>query len=316
MKPLVSVSIITYNHEEFLGNCLDSILSQARDFDLEIVVGEDKSTDRTREVLSRYAAHYPGVIIPLFQAENIGANRNWQAVLDRCSGVYVAHLDGDDLMLPGKLAAQVQWLDANPGASMVFHEMVIRNGPDPVDVRLFTGPRAGKVRDVISMLEFGTVYCTSSVMFRGSSVRRERVDLRIVDIVDWLFEMQVARHGWIGYLDRPLGVYRRHAGSTTAAPWARRRRYVEEQLLAINEAGSWVGMRGAAANARRRVLYAAAVSALEAGMWREFQNLITCASGDGTAESRGQVMLFGLRWWPRLARRLWRATAWLRREAR
>ncbi len=117
--PLVSVAMLTYNHERYIGQAIESVLSQEADFRLELIVGEDCSTDDTRRIVREYAEKYPNVIRPLLAGHNLGMQKNCSRVLAACRGKYVALLEGDDYwVLPDKLQKQVRILEANPHYSM------------------------------------------------------------------------------------------------------------------------------------------------------------------------------------------------------
>src|SRR5260221_6535487 len=110
--PLVSVMVPAYQHEAFIAECLDSIVSQ--DYPaVEVVVSDDASRDRTPDILREYAARYPQVTAILNET-NVGVSANCNRSLERCSGTYVALFAGDDVMLPGKLRAQVDFMEAHP----------------------------------------------------------------------------------------------------------------------------------------------------------------------------------------------------------
>jgi glycosyltransferase involved in cell wall biosynthesis len=111
----LSVMMITYNHERFIAQALESVLAQRVNFDFEVVVGEDCSTDRTREILIDFHRRYPDRIVPLLREKNLGAMRNLQETLASCRGQYVALLEGDDYWISDdKLQKQVDFLDAHP----------------------------------------------------------------------------------------------------------------------------------------------------------------------------------------------------------
>ena len=112
-RPLVSVSILTYNHERFIAKAIESVLVQEVDFDYEIVIAEDCSTDRTREIVIEYAERYPELIHLILQEENQGINGN--ALRRACKGIYRAHLEGDDYWCDKtKLRRHVKFLQENP----------------------------------------------------------------------------------------------------------------------------------------------------------------------------------------------------------
>jgi len=121
--PVVSVALITYNHEKYIRQALDSTLSQVVDFEYEIVVGEDYSVDRTREILEEYAQKYPKRFVLIFRPSNIGATKNLFDTLTHCSGRYIATLEGDDFWNnPYKLRKQVDFLDKNKEFIGIAHK--------------------------------------------------------------------------------------------------------------------------------------------------------------------------------------------------
>jgi glycosyltransferase involved in cell wall biosynthesis len=110
----LSVMIVTYNHERFIAQALTSVLSQRVNFDYEVVVGEDCSTDGTRAILMDFYRRFPDRIVPLLQSRNIGAMRNAEATFAACRGQYLALLEGDDYWTcEDKLQKQVDFLDAH-----------------------------------------------------------------------------------------------------------------------------------------------------------------------------------------------------------
>src|SRR5438132_1821213 len=92
----LSVMMITYNHERFIAQALDSILAQRVNFDYEIVIGEDCSTDGTRDILMDFHRRYPDRIVLLLRDHNLGVMRNFEATLGACRGRYLALLEVDD----------------------------------------------------------------------------------------------------------------------------------------------------------------------------------------------------------------------------
>ena len=124
--PLVSVSIITYNHENYIGQAIDSVLMQKVDFPYEIIIGDDNSKDKTREVLKAYKKQYPNIIQLILHPidyDDIPGRTNNTTNLLNCSGKYIAMLDGDDFWnSPDKLQKQVDFLEKNPEYSLTFHQ--------------------------------------------------------------------------------------------------------------------------------------------------------------------------------------------------
>jgi RimJ/RimL family protein N-acetyltransferase/glycosyltransferase involved in cell wall biosynthesis len=112
IAPTVSVFMMTYNHELFIKKAIELILVQKTNFDFDIVIGEDYSTDNTRVIIRRISDLYPGKFKLLFHEKNIGAQANQSAVFAACTGKYIAFCEGDDYWTdPCKLQKQVDFLD-------------------------------------------------------------------------------------------------------------------------------------------------------------------------------------------------------------
>lgn len=118
-EPFLSVLFITYNHERYLKQSLDSVLSQKTDFDIEVVVGEDCSTDDTRKILCEYRDRYPDKMRLLFRERNLGRpTLNVYETAMECRGKYIATLEGDDFWTdPLKLQKTVDYLESHPDHS-------------------------------------------------------------------------------------------------------------------------------------------------------------------------------------------------------
>ncbi|MDR2836304.1 MAG: glycosyltransferase [Bacteroidales bacterium] len=110
--PLVSVAIITYNHEKYISETIESILMQRTNFQLEIVIGEDCSTDNTSKICLEYQKKYPDTIKLLSCNENRGFRQNTFNTFSNCKGEYIAFLEGDDFWTDeNKLQKQVDVLN-------------------------------------------------------------------------------------------------------------------------------------------------------------------------------------------------------------
>lgn len=122
----VSVIVITYNHEQFIKQALDSILMQKVDFKYEILIGDDASTDRTPEILKEYKKLYPDIIDLHLNSVNLGATRNAYNLLMKANGEYIAACEGDDFWVDEyKLQIQVNFLDNNKNYIGCCHPCVI-----------------------------------------------------------------------------------------------------------------------------------------------------------------------------------------------
>lgn len=117
--PLVSISVIAYNHEKYIRQCLDGILMQNVNFPYEILIHDDASPDGTADIIREYEAKYPDIIKPIYQTENqfskVGVGAISRFNDERARGKYIAQCEGDDYWTdPGKLQMQVDFLEAHP----------------------------------------------------------------------------------------------------------------------------------------------------------------------------------------------------------
>jgi glycosyltransferase involved in cell wall biosynthesis len=219
-RPKVSVCVITYNQEKFIGDCLQSIVDQKTDFEFELIVGDDVSKDQTRGVIADFARRYPNVVKPIYQMRNIGAGaHNFRTVHLAARGEYVAHVDGDDVILPGKLQAQADILDTHPEVAFAAHAVRIMGsdhliGADP------HYPERGSVYD---LLRLGCYFAHSSVMYRRESGGVEQF---AEQVIDYQMHIERAARGAIHLDKRVFGAYRWHAsglsGALSRAPAAER----------------------------------------------------------------------------------------------
>ena len=114
----LTVLVVTYNQEQYVRNSLDSIISQNLNFDYEVIIGDDCSTDNTPAILAEYAAKYPFIHV-YHHPNNMGHVGNWEFCLNHCHGEYIAILEGDDYWLDAhKLQKQVDHLDTHPEVAL------------------------------------------------------------------------------------------------------------------------------------------------------------------------------------------------------
>lgn len=209
----LSVCIITYNHEAFIEQAVESTLRQTVNFDYEVIVGEDCSTDATRNVLARLEALYRPRLKVIFHNPNIGSRANFNKTLAACTGEYVAFLEGDDFWTSNrKLQLQVDFLDEHPFASGVFHRTRAVNEADPS--RDYDVPSA----DPPKFCNFGFLMQDNNPIALSSLVARraclDDLGLWLANIKpgDWLLCMSLASKGDLGFLPLQMSQYRMHAG--------------------------------------------------------------------------------------------------------
>ena len=300
-KPIkLSVSVVTYNHEQYLCSCLDSILSQITDFEYEIVVGEDCSTDNTRHILVSYAEKYPKKIKLILQKENVGAQRNFSDVVTACTGEYIAHIDGDDFMFPGKLQKQFDYLNAHPECVMVYHDMSVFDDWTGNTLYLFQKDYRQEISTLTDLIRYGTFFCHSSKMYRKLSVPKDGIDLSTCNVGDWLFHIQNAREGKIGCIDEVLGAYRKHGNSVSSVNKQRVANTLKDLEYTLKKAAGYVSDPEVIQYGFARIYYTYAWNYFELAEFNEFKRLITKSAEDNIFIDENHRRLFKLRSFPRL----------------
>ena len=209
----VSISMITYNHEKFIAEAIESIVSQEVDFAYELVIGEDYSTDNTREIIKEYIKKHPNKIRLIDRGKNVGSTKNFFDTILQCKGEYIAMMDGDDLMLPGKLQKQVNFLDNHPECSMVAHTLLEFDDVTGKELRLVKPKVDKQYYDIIDLLKYSSIFGNSSKMFRKSSLPFNTSDQKIHFIADMYLTLLVTGDKKIGWISDTLGKYRRHEGA-------------------------------------------------------------------------------------------------------
>jgi len=209
----VSVCMVAYNHEAYIAQAVESVLAQSTNFEFELVIGEDCSPDRTREILQQLATSHPRRMRLRLAERNEGASRNFVQTLALCRGEFIVILEGDDYFSsPEKLQKQVDALDAHPEWAMCFHptrclyEGGAATGPE------FTPEKWDRPEATILDLFERNFMATSSVMYRHGLFGELPEWFTEVVIGDWVLHILNAVHGNIGYLPEPMSVYRIHGG--------------------------------------------------------------------------------------------------------
>lgn len=209
----VSVCVVTYNQEDYIADCLDSLISQQVNFGFEIIVGEDFSTDSTRSIVKSYVDNYPDLIIPLFYEENKGSVENVKNVYKRAKGKYIVHMDGDDLALPNKLQKQFDILEMHEDCNVCTHN-AFRVDVNGLLLENHIEFPEGKY-NLLNLFQKLPFFTHSTKMFRNKySPEFWDTLLSKPYIFDSDIHIENAVDGDIFHLDEKLGKYRVGSGIT------------------------------------------------------------------------------------------------------
>ena len=211
MRMKVSIIVPCYNFEEHIEQCILSAISQKTNFEFEILVRDDMSTDNSQTCIERVATFNQNV--KYFNAEvNLGAGDNIKFLTEQATGEYIAYLDGDDYWTDVyKLQKQVDFLDNNPDYIMTFTGHWMKDGknysPDlPYQWLCLPGFENDevKIEDLLrnNWISFGRVFRRTPDLFKEWMMRSF--------YFDWVTNYELSKIGKVKYLDFPSGVYRIH----------------------------------------------------------------------------------------------------------
>jgi glycosyltransferase involved in cell wall biosynthesis len=212
---LVKVCMITYNHEDSIADAIDSVLMQQAEFRIQLVIGEDCSTDQTRSVCEWYAERYPKEIVLLPSERNLGIQANGLRTLEACCDArFVAFIEGDDKWIArDKLADQIAILDVNPEFSAVAQNAIYRDLRNNID-RPF-GENADRIctlRELVLSWPFHAV----SLVARSAILKLVPSELPSFISVDRFLNMWLGSHGTVYYEgSKAKAVYHRHSSGAS-----------------------------------------------------------------------------------------------------
>lgn len=219
-KPLVSVCIQTYQHRNFIAAAIDSVLSQQTDFEWEIIIGEDDSTDGTREICQSYAAKYPGLIRLFLRDEKdkifirgkMTGRFNFLSNLKEARGQYIALLDGDDCWTSNnKLQQQVEMFRTHPQMALCTHRYIkqLPGGRTELPLSAYWKETAA-IYPSSSLLKEYYVFM-SAVMFPASNINNLPAWFWELPFIDYALMIYLSRFGDIGYLPGIMTRYNVHS---------------------------------------------------------------------------------------------------------
>jgi len=217
-EPFVSVKTVTYNHSQFIRECIEGVLMQKTNFPFEYIIGEDCSTDNTLEIVNEYARKYPDVIRVITSAQNVGARENGRRTEVACRGKYVAFCEGDDYWTdPYKLQKQVDFLEANPDYGLVHSSFSAQIGK--VLEKDFWKNKKIPRGNVLEQLIMNNNIATAAVCMRNQLLHGFQISDLLEEknwsMGDYPLWLEVAAHSKIGYLPGDMMTYRVHANSVT-----------------------------------------------------------------------------------------------------
>lgn len=227
IAPVISVIMLAYNHEKYIHEAIDSILSQQTDFPFEIIIGEDKSNDTTWEILLEYQSLYPDKIRLIFSDKNVGIAMNVARVLEKCRGKYIAICEGDDYwQRRDKLQIQFNYMEANPAYSAVYsnYNIYLEQNKFLRENIFNQNVLTKQTLELCDMLEYQNIaeyryQCrTCTILFRAEAIRYANANLlygkfNLSDLIIW---WELLQAGKIMILSESLSTYRMNLPNLSA----------------------------------------------------------------------------------------------------
>lgn len=256
----VSVSMITYNHENYIAQAIEGALMQKTNFPFEIVIGEDYSTDGTREIVFDYARKFPEIIRVITSGENVGAQANLIRMLNVCKGKYIALCEGDDYWTdPNKLQKQVDFLETHPDYCLVHSDFNILI--DKMNkIYLSVNKKRNKIipqGDIFEDLLINNFIVTVTVCARAD-VLKKATDFELFkkknflsgDYPTWL---EMSHLGKIHYIDEPMATYRMLEESASHSKYPQK--FVKYIKSTCDQVSYFVEKYGCSEETKRKVVY-------------------------------------------------------------
>lgn len=241
--PLLSVTCITYNHENYITEALDSILMQETDFPFEVIVHDDCSTDKTTDILVKYAEKYPTMIKLILQKENQWSKgiKPAKATIKKASGKYLAICEGDDYWTdPKKLQIQLDAMQKVKDCQMSFHSAIDvwedQSKKNEITTKQANGNKLFSANEII--LGNGGFCPTASLIFETESISNIPEWFDRAPFGDYFLQIFGSLKGGALYIDKPMSVYRRNtpgSWSGTMQDIAMREKRFKQMLTTLEE---------------------------------------------------------------------------------
>jgi glycosyltransferase involved in cell wall biosynthesis len=209
----VSIVMITYNHEKYIREAIEGVLMQKTQFPIQLIIGEDCSTDSTASIVKEYAEKYPDIVKATCNSYNNGGVVNSIKTLQCCTGKYIALCEGDDFWTdPNKLSKQVAFLENNPDYSMVYHNVEVVG--QVLQERYFNNDKDFYTTKELVSGEISIP--TLSVVFRNYNLTYSAI-LSKTPIGDFPLFVMLSQYGKIKYFSEIMGSRRVHENGLWSA---------------------------------------------------------------------------------------------------
>ena len=212
-KIKVSICCVTYNQQEYIKESLDTFIKQNTNFNYEIIVHDDASTDNTVNIIKQYSKKYPNLVIPILEKENqykIKPNSILEFCFKNARGEYIALCDGDDGFIDkNKLKNQIEYMDANPNISLCTHDTKVVDADGNFIENL--SPYPNGIVNIEMLLKNPKSMHTSSMLFRKKDIKKLPNYFHQATVGDLPLKLHLLSLGNGYHFDKVMSFYRTNA---------------------------------------------------------------------------------------------------------
>lgn len=209
---LVSIHCITYNHEKYIADAIESFLMQQTNFKYEILIHDDASTDRTADIIREYEKQYPDLIKPIYQTENqYSKGVSVETInLKRARGKYIAVCEGDDYWTdPYKLQKQFDYMEQHSECSLCVHRGYVVSALEKKVISSIRPNRGNKVFTVSEVIEGGGgLFMTNSMFYPLELAKIRPPFFDKSSVGDYPLAIHLSLLGKVYYMDEWMSAYR------------------------------------------------------------------------------------------------------------
>lgn len=249
---ILTVIMVTYSHDAYIAEAIESILMQEVSFSVELIIADDCSPDGTSEIVMRYINTHPkgSWINYIRQEENMGMMHNLLFALKKANGKYIALCDGDDYWtVPFKLQKQVDFLEANEEYAVCAHDTLVKYENQDKQEILFSNfpahPFKNEKRNIYTFKDALTamLFHTSSIVMKNPRINAQLFNKYFANVFygDHILMLIGASMGKLYVFDEIMSVYRINSGGVTTNPkvFSNMHNWLESKILLHSKLKEW-----------------------------------------------------------------------------
>ena len=213
-RPLVSVSMITYQHENYIKDAIESILIQKTSFDFELIISNDNSPDNTHSVIEALLRQHPKrhLVHYIHHKKNLGMMQNSIHNLENCNGKYIAFCEGDDAWIdPLKLETQISEMLKHPGCDLSFHPAIVFSGKNKTNSIISLESHKTRIFSASEVIKGGGEFCpTASLIITKKAFTKLPQCFKEGPVGDYFIQIIGSLRGGALYINKTMSLYRIH----------------------------------------------------------------------------------------------------------